>query len=71
MPIRRELRSLYPPNWKELSRRVRFDRARGLCEVCGRCAHYGMTPMRNNPGVAHENGAIASERVLAFDGPQL
>jgi hypothetical protein len=36
MPIRRELRSLYPPHWKELSRRVRFDRARGRCEACGR-----------------------------------
>jgi len=24
------------------------------------CAHYGMTPTRNNPGVAHENGAIES-----------
>ena len=36
MPIRRELRGLYPPNWKELSRHVRFDRAKGLCEVCGR-----------------------------------
>ena len=22
------------------------------------CAHYGMTPTRNNPGIAHENGAI-------------
>lgn len=22
------------------------------------CTHYGMTPSRNNPGVAHENGAI-------------
>ena len=22
------------------------------------CAHYGMAPSRNNPGVAHENGAI-------------
>ena len=36
MPIRHELRPLYPPDWKELSRRVRFDRAKGLCEVCGR-----------------------------------
>jgi hypothetical protein len=36
MPIRHELRPLYPSNWKELSRRVRFDRARGLCEACGR-----------------------------------
>src|SRR5260370_39331495 len=24
------------------------------------CGHYGMTPTRNNPGVAHENGSIAS-----------
>jgi len=24
------------------------------------CAHYGMTPSRNNRGVAHENGAIES-----------
>ncbi len=24
------------------------------------CAHYGMTPSRSNPGVAHENGAIES-----------
>jgi hypothetical protein len=22
------------------------------------CGHYGMTPTRNNPGIAHENGAI-------------
>jgi hypothetical protein len=36
MPIRRELRRLYPPDWKELSLQVRFDRAKGLCEVCGR-----------------------------------
>jgi hypothetical protein len=25
------------------------------------CAHYGMTPTRNNTGVAHENGAIESQ----------
>jgi hypothetical protein len=24
------------------------------------CAHYGMTPTRNNPGVSHENGSIDS-----------
>jgi hypothetical protein len=24
------------------------------------CGHYGMTPTRNNPGVAHENGSIES-----------
>ena len=24
------------------------------------CAHYGMTPTRNNKGVSHENGSIES-----------
>ena len=36
MPIRAELRHLYPPNWRELSRRVRFERAGGRCQVCRR-----------------------------------
>jgi hypothetical protein len=36
MPIRPELRELYPPNWRELSDRVRFDRADGKCQRCGR-----------------------------------
>ena len=36
MPIRPELRVLYPPNWSELSRRVRFERAAGECEGCRR-----------------------------------
>ena len=33
---RAELRSQYPPNWRELSRRVRFERAGGQCQSCGR-----------------------------------
>ena len=33
MPIRQELGHLYPPHWKELSRRVRFDRAEGILQV--------------------------------------
>jgi hypothetical protein len=36
MPIRRELRDLYSAHWRELSRRVRFERARGMCQGCGR-----------------------------------
>jgi hypothetical protein len=36
MPIRRELRPLYPRNWPELSRRIRFERAGGECERCHR-----------------------------------
>ena len=41
MPIRRELRPLYPAHWRELSRRVRFERAGGACEACGR--PHGLT----------------------------
>ncbi|MGD0109934.1 MAG: hypothetical protein ABSC06_38820 [Rhodopila sp.] len=36
MPIRPELRALYPPDWPELSRRVRFERAGGRCQRCRR-----------------------------------
>lgn len=28
-------RSLYPPNWPAISRRIRFERAQGRCERCG------------------------------------
>jgi hypothetical protein len=35
-PIRPELRPLYPPHLPELSRRVRFERAGGQCQRCGR-----------------------------------
>ena len=28
--------SLYPAHWRELSRRVRFERAGGMCQGCGR-----------------------------------
>jgi hypothetical protein len=36
MPIRPDLRARYPRNWSEISRRVRFERAGGRCEGCGR-----------------------------------
>ena len=36
MPIRPDLRAAYPSNWPEISRRVRFERAAGRCQTCGR-----------------------------------
>ena len=36
MPIRRELRWLYPIDWPQLSAAIRFRRAGGRCEDCGR-----------------------------------
>lgn len=32
MPIRPENRDKYPPDWAEISRRIRFERAGGQCE---------------------------------------
>ena len=36
MPIAPENRWLYPIDWPELSRLIRFGRAKGRCERCGR-----------------------------------
>ena len=36
MPIRKEHRFLYPIDWPELSAIIRFERAKGRCEGCGR-----------------------------------
>lgn len=36
MPIAPENRWLYPIDWPELSRLIRFTRAKGRCERCGR-----------------------------------
>jgi transposase InsO family protein len=40
-----------------LDREAQEDLARRYEELC---THYGMTPSRNNRGVAHENGSIES-----------
>jgi hypothetical protein len=36
MPIKAEMRWFYPIDWPQLSRHVRFERAGGLCQRCGR-----------------------------------
>ncbi len=36
MPIRPEYRWLYPIDWKQLSAVIRFERAKGKCQSCGR-----------------------------------
>ncbi len=37
MPIRPENRCRYPKNWDEISKRIRFERAKGRCECEGEC----------------------------------
>lgn len=36
MPIRKDARFFYPIDWRELSHEIRFRRAGGRCERCGR-----------------------------------
>ncbi len=36
MPIRPQYRWLYPIDWPQLSAMIRFTRAKGRCEECGR-----------------------------------
>lgn len=35
MPIKPENKKRYPDNWKEISERIRFERADNKCEKCG------------------------------------
>lgn len=46
MPIRPENRDRYPADWPEISRRIRFERAKGRCECAGECGrtHTGRCP---------------------------
>ena len=39
MPIRPENRDRYPDDWKAISNRIRFVRARARCECRGECGH--------------------------------
>lgn len=41
MPIRPENRDRYPPDWPQISRRIRQERAQGKCEVEGCGAENG------------------------------
>ena len=40
MPIRPEQRDKYPKDWKDMSLRIRFDRAGGRCECTGQCGEH-------------------------------
>jgi len=48
MPIRADRKALYPANWREISNRIRFERAGGRCEGCGR--HHGELVEGYRPG---------------------
>ena len=50
MPIRDSQKKRYPAGWKDISARIRFERAEGRCEClgeCGRGTHEGRCPNRH------------------------
>lgn len=51
MPIRPEMKALYPANWKQISERIRFKRAKNKCEKCG--APNGQTVFRSEDGTTY------------------
>ena len=61
MPIRPENRKRYPPDWPEISKRIRFERAGGRCECEGEC---GLHRGRRCVEVNHTPARFANGRVV-------
>jgi len=40
MPISPANRARYPKNWRDISQRIRFERAAGQCECTGECGKH-------------------------------
>ncbi len=70
MPIRPELRALYPPDWPEISARIRFERAGNRCEWCGAANHWfhpetgsvvvlTVAHLDHNPANSHDDNLAA------------
>jgi len=75
-------RSAYPPDWKEISRRIRFERAQGKCEWCGAVnyqphpitgskvvltvAHLGVPYPDGRPGSKHNKADNREENLAAL-----
>lgn len=48
MPIRPEMKKLYPPDWPAISKRIRTVRAENRCECTGQCGtHHGYCGAEN------------------------
>ena len=69
MPIRPENRKRYPADWPDISKHIRYVRARGRCEChgeCGRGTHAGRCP--NIDGLAaYGTGSLVVLTVAHLD----
>jgi hypothetical protein len=79
MPINK---ALYPPDWKQISRRIRFERAGGCCEWCGvangehhpktgsivvlTTHHVGIDKPDGTPGDRHDKMDCRDENLAAL-----
>lgn len=70
MPIRPEHRGFYPIDWPQLSAVIRFRRAKGRCESCGRphgkrVAHLGNGYWWDEEAVTWRDGRGRKARAFA------
>ena len=59
MPIKSELRYFYPIDWPQISHWVRFVRAGGRCQVCGRPHGEIVLPFGRRPLVGRGAADLA------------
>jgi len=68
MPIRPENRARYPADWKEISDRIRFERADGRCECTGQCGLEHSSRCRAVHGREHpRTGSIVVLTTMHLD----
>ncbi len=68
MPIRPENRALYPADWKAISKRIRYERAKNKCEQCG--VRNGAIGGRDTAGEFHKAHACG-ETLKGWQSPEL
>jgi len=62
MPIHPDLRPLYPPDWRALAARIKFERAGGRCEWCGREHGATVLVIAGGGGLDPETGEWFDDR---------
>ena len=68
MPIRRQFRYLYPIDWPQLSAVIRFKRAGGRCEQCGRPHGQHVKHLGNGTWWDEARGTVLSIPYAALIG---
>jgi hypothetical protein len=67
MPIRKENKKRYPPNWKQISEDIRFGRAGGECECEGQCGKHVGRCGAYHGGINPATGSVVVLTVMHLD----